>query len=133
MSISRILIVADARETVDELRDYFEENGFETEVALNSKVASAILEERKMDIAIVGFEVQDISGIEILKTLRSINRFIPVILIQGDNSKKTKLLAKKEGAQCYVPEPIDKEDFLQTVKKILASHPGKVGKKLPSK
>ena len=33
MSITRILIIADARETVDELRDYFELNGFETEVA----------------------------------------------------------------------------------------------------
>ncbi len=127
MSITRILIVADTRETVDELRDFFEENGYETEVALNSKVALAILEERRMDLAIIGFVVQDISGIEILKNLRAMDPFIPVILIQGDDTKRIKTLVKKAGAQEHIPEPIDKISFLQTVKKILASHSSKVG------
>lgn len=127
MSITRILIVADTRETVDDLRDFFEENGYETEVALNSKVALAILEERRMDLAIIGFVVQDISGIEILKNLRAMDPFIPVVLIQGDDTKRIKTLVKKAGAQEHIPEPIDKISFLQTVKKILASHSSKVG------
>jgi len=127
MSITRILIVADTRETVDELRDFFEENGYETEVALNSKVALAILEERRMDLVIIGFVVQDISGIEILKNLRAMDPFIPVVLIQGDDTKRIKALVKKAGAQEHIPEPIDKISFLETVKKILASHSSKVG------
>ncbi len=127
MSITRIMIVADTRETVDELRDFFEENGYETEVALNSKVAFAILEERRMDLAIIGFVVQDVPGIEILENLRAMDPYIPVILIQGDNTKRVKALVKKAGAQGHIPEPIDKISFLQTVRKILASHASKVG------
>ncbi|MFQ5964946.1 MAG: response regulator [Candidatus Scalinduaceae bacterium] len=128
MSITRILIVADARDTVDELRDFFELNGYETEVALSIKVASTILEERRMDLAIIGFMVKDTPGIEILKKLKTINPFIPVILIHGNNSKRLKALTMKAGAQGYIPKPIDRNSFLRTVKKILTYHSNKVGK-----
>ncbi len=67
MSITRILIIADVRETVDELRDFFESHGYETEVALSAKVSLAILEERRMDLAIIGFKVQDVPGTEVLE------------------------------------------------------------------
>ncbi|ODS30492.1 MAG: putative transcriptional regulator [Candidatus Scalindua rubra] len=127
MSATRILIIAYARETVDELRDFFELHGYETEVALNSKVAAAILEERRMDLAIIGFKVQDVSGIEILENIRTVDPFIPVILIHGNNSKRIKSLVKKAGAQEYIPEPIEWNSFLRTVKKVLTSHVSKVG------
>lgn len=117
--IVRILIVADVRETVDELRDFFELHGYETEVALNSKVALAILEERRMDLAIIGFKAQETSGIEILKKVRGTAPFIPVIVIHGNNSKRMKTLAKKAGAQEYITMPIDSNSFLRSVKKFL--------------
>ncbi len=128
MDFARILIVADVRETVDNLRDFFESNGYEAEVALNNKVASAILEERRMDLAIVGFKVQDISGIEILKNLRTIDPHIPVVLIHGSDSKRTKALIKKAGAQGYIPNPIEGNSLLNTVKRILTSQSRKAGR-----
>ncbi|MFQ5715281.1 MAG: response regulator [Candidatus Scalinduaceae bacterium] len=128
MDFARILIVADVRETVDKLRDFFESNGYEAEVALNNKVASAILEERRMDLAIVGFKVQDISGIEILKSLRTIDPRIPVVLIHGSDSKRTKALIKKAGAQGYIPNPIEGNSLLNIVKRILTSHLRKAGR-----
>ncbi len=131
-TFARILIVADARETVDDLRDVFESNGYEAEVALNNKVASTILEERKMDLAIVGFKVQDISGIDILKSLRTIDPRIPIVLIYGGNSKRTKALVKKAGAQGYIPNPIEGNSLLNTVKKVLTSRTRRAGRlKLP--
>ena len=47
MSSTRILIIADAWETVDGLRDFFELHGYEAEVALNIKVSLAILDRKK--------------------------------------------------------------------------------------
>jgi DNA-binding NtrC family response regulator len=122
MNITRILIIADARDTVDELRDFFELNGFETEVALNAKVAFAILEERKMDLAIIGFKVQDMPGLEVLANVRGIDPFIPVIIIHGSDSKKIKSMVIKAGAQGYIPEPIEWDPFINKVRKVLASH-----------
>ena len=122
MNITRILIIADARETVDELRDFFELNGFETEVALNAKVAFAILEERRMDLAIIGFKVQDTPGLEVLADVRDIDPFIPAVIINGSNSKKIKSMIVKAGAQGYIPKPIEWDPFLKKVRKVLASH-----------
>ena len=126
MNNTRILIVADVRETVDELREFFELNDYDTEVALKTKVALAILDERRMDLAIIGFTVQEIPGIEILKELRTKDPCIPVILIQGSSSKQVKSLIKKAGAQGYIPNPFDRIDFLHTVKKVLSSHTSRV-------
>ena len=125
MKISRILIIADARETVDELRDFFELNGFETEVALNAKVAFAILGERRMDLAIIGFKVQDTPGLEVLANVRGIDPFIPAVIINGSNSKKIKSMIIKAGAQGYIPKPIEWAPFLNKVRKVLASHVSK--------
>lgn len=126
MSITRILIIADVRETVDDLRDFFELHGYETEVALNAKVALAILEERRMDLTIIGYKVQDIPGLDILTRVRALDPFIPAILIHGSNSKRTKSMIKKAGFQEYIPLPIEWDPFLSKVKKVLASHTTKV-------
>ena len=126
MSTTRILIIADAWETVDELRDFFELHGFETEVALNIKVALAILEERRMDLAIISFKVQDITGIEILANVRAVDPFIPSIVIAGSNSKRIESMIKKADVQAYILKPIEWDSFFHKVKKVLASHVSKV-------
>jgi DNA-binding NtrC family response regulator len=126
MNATRILIIADAWETVDELRVFFELHGFETEVALNIKVALAILQERRMDLAIISFKVQDISGIEILANVRAVDPFIPAIVIPGSNSKRIESMIKKADVQAYIPKPIEWDSFLHKVKKVLASHVSKV-------
>jgi len=126
MNSTRILIIADAWEIVDGLRDFFELHGFETEVALNIKVSLAILEERRMDLAIISFKVQDISGIEALGMVRAVDPFIPAILIHGSNSKGIKSMIKKADVQAYIPRPIEWVSFLHKVKKVLASHVSKV-------
>ena len=133
MSITRILIIADTRDTVDELRDFCESNGYETEVALNNKVASAILEERRMDLVLIGFDVQDKPDFDIVKTFRTENPFIPIILIYENNSKRIKTLLRKSGAQEHVERPFEKDAFLRTIEKVLTSHSKKVGLKATSR
>jgi DNA-binding NtrC family response regulator len=126
MNFTRVLIIADVREVVDELRDFFESHGYETEVALNAKVSLAILGERRMDLAIIGFQVQDTPGTEVLAQARAIDPFLPAIIIQGNNSKRIQSMIKKAGAQAYIPKPIEWDTFLLEVKKVLASCASKV-------
>lgn len=126
MGATRILIIADAWETVDGLRDFFELHGFETEVALNIKVSLEILEERRMDLAIIAFKVQDISNVDVLAKVRAVDPFIPAMLIHGSNSKRIKSMFKKADIQAFIPKPIEWDSFLNKVKKVLASQVSKV-------
>ena len=102
MPSARILIVEDERQTVDTLRDMFEQHGYETEVALNKQVALTILQERSMDIAIVSTSVQESSGGDILHEVRKLNATMPIIMISEQKSKRIESSSIKAGAKIFL-------------------------------
>jgi len=119
MPSARILIVEDERQTVDTLRDMFEQHGYETEVALNKQVALTILQERCMDIAIVSTSVQDSSGGDILHEIRKLNAKMPIIMISDQKSKRIESSSIKAGAKIFLLKPLDYVFVLQTIENLL--------------
>ncbi|MGR3310839.1 MAG: response regulator [Candidatus Brocadiales bacterium] len=119
MAYPRILIIEDTRQTVDDLRDYFELEGYETEVALNSQVAISIITERKMSLTIIGMEVHEVPAIEVIKELRSIDPTLPIIVIYESKSKRTEAALTKAGALGFIAKPLDKDIVMQKVKNVL--------------
>ncbi len=121
MPSTRLLIVEDERQTVDTLRDLFDQNGYETEVALNKQVALAILQERSMDLAIVSTTIQDVSDIDILYEIRKIIPNIPIIIISNQKSKRIESSFMKAGASVFIVKPLEPTFVLQTIENLLAS------------
>lgn len=119
MPSARILIVEDERQTVDALRDLFEQNGYETEVALSKQVALTILQERKMDLVIIGSTVQEISGVEILYEIKKIISNIPVIVISNQKSKRIQSSFVKAGVSVFIVKPLEPKFVLQTIENLL--------------
>lgn len=119
MAYPRILIIEDKRQTVDDLRDYFELEGYETEVALNAQVAVSIVAERKMSLALIGMEVHEVPAAEILKELRGLDPLLPIIVIYDNKSKRTEAALTKAGARDFVATPLDKEVVMKKVRSIL--------------
>jgi DNA-binding response OmpR family regulator len=119
MPSSRIMIVEDERQTVDTLRDLFEQYGYETEVALNRNVAMNILQERKMDVLIISEMVQDIPGIEIMYDIRKTNKFLPIIMICDQKSKRVESSLMKAGANIVLSKPLDPIIAVQTIDNLL--------------
>ncbi|MDN3512148.1 MAG: response regulator [Candidatus Jettenia sp. CY-1] len=121
MPSARILIVEDERQTVDTLRDLFEQHGYEAEVALNKQVALAILQERKMDLLILSTTVQENLGIEILREIRKMSPSLPAIMISDQKSKRVESSSTKAGANIFIVKPFDDEFILHTVENLLES------------
>jgi DNA-binding response OmpR family regulator len=119
MAYPRILIVEDTRQTVDDLRDYFELEGYETEVALNSQVAVSIVVERKMGVALIGMEVHEVHATEIVKELRRIDPSLPIIVLYDSKSKRTEAALAKVGARDFLAKPLVKDVVMRKVKSIL--------------
>lgn len=113
------MIVEDERQTVDTLRDLFEQYGYETEVALNKNVAMNILQERKMDVLIISEMVQDIPGIEIMYDIRKTNKFLPIIMICDQKSKRVESSLMKAGANIVLSKPLDPIIAVQTIDNLL--------------
>ncbi|HHT9136183.1 MAG TPA: response regulator [Candidatus Wunengus sp. YC60] len=119
MPSARILIIEDERQTVDTLRDLFEQHGYETEVALNKQVALAILQERSMDIAIVSTSVQEPSGPDVLHEIRKLHANMPIIMISDQKSKRIESSSIKAGAKIFLLKPLDHMFVLQTIENLL--------------
>ncbi len=133
MARARILILEENRQIVDELRDNLELAGFETEVALNSQVAFTILEERKMDLAIVGTSTQDSA---ILKKFHELLPNLPIIFLSEQKSKRYQAGLLKTGASAILELPLDRDRVITKVEQIVEKPvpaPPKKRLKKPSK
>lgn len=119
MPSARILIIEDERQTVDTLRDMFEQHGYETEVALNKQVALTILQERCMDIAILSTSVQASSDSDVLYEIRKLHANMPIIIISDQKSKRVESSSLKAGAKIFLLKPLDYLFVLQTVGNLL--------------
>jgi DNA-binding response OmpR family regulator len=119
MPSARILIVEDERQTVDTLRDLFEQHGYETEVALNKQVALSILQERSMDVAIVSTSVQESPGGDILHEIRKLNAKMPIVMISEQKSKRVESSCIKAGAKIFILKPLDHAFVLRTIENLL--------------
>ena len=119
MPSARILIIDDERQTVDSLRDLLELYGYETEVALNKQVGITILLERKMDVAIIGATVHEISGVEILQEMKKLCPDLPVIMLGNQKSKRIKSAAIKAGVYEFIEKPVENMVILQKIDQLL--------------
>ncbi|MDO8137694.1 MAG: response regulator [Candidatus Brocadiales bacterium] len=128
MARARILIIEDERQTVDELRDHLELHGFETEVALSGPVGTSVVEERKMDLAIIGTKVQDMEGLELLRRLKGLDPGLKAIIITDQKSKRYHASLVKAGAEGVISLPVNKDGALELIEEIL-----KKPKKPPAK
>lgn len=121
MATIRILIIEDERQTVDELRDHLELFGYETEVALTAPVGVSVVEERQMDLAIVGEEVHDVSGLDVLMKLKEIAPLMKVVMMTSQRSKRYHASLIRSGAQGVITQPLDKKLSLKVIGSIVKS------------
>lgn len=117
--MARILIAEDERQTVDELRDHLELYGLETEVALSAPLAISIIEERKMDLAIIGTRIHDTDGLEVLRRFRELDPGLSTIILTDIKSKRYRASLIKAGARAVLKKPVDKDNVLRLIHNIL--------------
>ena len=119
--IQRLLIVADEKQIVEDLLEYFESKGFEAEIALNSKTAISIINERKMDLIIIGLKGPEYidTVVEVIEEINKTNPEIPMLVIGGEKSKRTENKFVKAGAEKHCHNPIEKDELLEEMKYFL--------------
>ncbi|MGR3177729.1 MAG: response regulator [Candidatus Anammoxibacter sp.] len=115
--LCRLLMIADEKLVVEELLEYFDANGCETEIALNTKTAVNIINERKMDLVIIGLKDQKSLDLvhDIITVINETNSTIPIVIFGGEKSKRTENRLIKAGATKCCPNPIEKEELLNVI------------------
>lgn len=114
--MSKILIVDDERSIRVTLSEFLKREGYETESAGDAQIAFQMIENGKFDVVVTDIVMPKTSGIELLAKIRETSQTTQVIIMTGEPSVDTAILAVKSGACDYLRKPINRDVLIRTVR-----------------
>jgi two-component system, NtrC family, response regulator PilR len=103
----RILVVDDERSMRELLAIVLRREGYEVLLAENGRSAIALLEREPVDLLISDIKMPDLSGVDVLRAAKKIDRDILGIMITAFASTDTAVEAMRLGACDYLSKPFD--------------------------
>jgi DNA-binding NtrC family response regulator len=113
----RLLIVEDEPEMLFFLKRFFQRKGYLVTAVASGEDAWAALSVTEYDLVISDLILEKMSGIELLKKARAIDRDLPFIIITGAGSIESAVEAIKIGAFHYVTKPFKRQELEITVQR----------------
>lgn len=115
----KILVVDDERLIRWYLRENLEKAGYEVIEADGGNVAVKAFSDSLPDIVLLDLNLPDISGIDVLRTVRTIDRDVPVIIITAFGNIETAVDAMRNGAYDFIEKPFEIEKLNIIIEKAL--------------
>lgn len=119
MTQPAVLIVDDEPAIIDTFTQILRYDGYEVRSASSADEALQQLTSWPCDIAFVDIQLGTITGVDLLKSLKSSNPLLQVILITGRPEVETASEAVRLGASNYLSKPIHPNELLKTARNAL--------------
>ncbi len=116
MTKERILIVEDEENIARVLQLELEFEGYETEIAYTGTEGLIKYREGEWNLLLLDWMLPEMSGLDVLKRIRTSDTSTPVILLTAKNDVKDKVAALDLGANDYVTKPFDFEELLARIR-----------------
>lgn len=116
----KVLIVDDNQFAREGIIQYLCISGLSINIdeACNGMQAKEKASNNNYDIILLDISMPDISGIEVLKHIRSIDKNVKVIITSVVATDFQMQNAKKEGVDDFLPKPIDMEKLIEWINSI---------------
>lgn len=108
---TRLLIVEDEPEMLLFLKRFFLRKGYSVTAVPSAEEAWNALTETEYDLVISDLLLEGMSGMDLLKKIRVIDKDLPIIIITGAGTIESAVEAIKVGAFHYVTKPFKREDL----------------------
>ncbi|RFB14999.1 DNA-binding response regulator [Bacillus sp. HNG] len=125
MQKQRILIVEDKEKIARVLELELTYEGYETGKAYDGNSGLAKFQEETWDLVLLDVMLPGISGIEVLRRIRTANFATPVILLTAKDSVEDKVSGLDLGANDYVTKPFQIEELLARIRVALRNNQSK--------
>jgi CheY-like chemotaxis protein len=127
----KILVLDDEPDVVTYLETLLRDNGYETLSAGDGRAGMEIARREKPDLITLDISMPESTGTRFYRDLKADPELksVPVIIVTavtgygGDPHAYEKFISHRESVpppEGFMPKPIDKEEFLQAVRKILS-------------
>jgi len=111
----KVLLVDDEDEYVSVLSERLRRRGLQVYTASRGDEALSILEDDKIDVALVDLIMPGIGGLELLKHIKTARPQVRVILLTGRGSTREGLEGMRSGAFDYVNKLDDIESLVARI------------------
>lgn len=118
----KILVVDDDRLTVSALEQLLQRHGYSRVMGItDSRTALETCSSFDPDLILLDLIMPDVDGFEVLEALRSdgSERFLPVVVLTGDDSEEAKARALEVGATDFLVKPVSQTEALLRIRNLL--------------
>src|SRR3954471_9117351 len=119
MSTPTLLLVDDEASNVESLQRIFEREGMNILTAVDGREALDALRKQRIDVVLTDLMMPGMTGVDILKAVRSIAPETEVILMTAYGTVETAVEAMKEGAYDFITKPLKRAHMLRVVGKAM--------------
>ncbi|WP_419771457.1 MAG: response regulator transcription factor [Candidatus Marinarcus sp.] len=119
MKLLKILLLEDDELFAQSIEDFLSEEGFIVDIAYDGEEALDKNYENNYDLYLLDINVPKLSGLDFLKSLRTINDETPAIFLTSYKDKETLKQGFVNGADDFLTKPIDLEELILRIKSLL--------------
>lgn len=116
---ARILIVDDDESSRRSLSLILGKNGYEVETAGTGREALEKAQQIFFNLTLLDIRLPDVEGTKLLAPLKEVHPGLAVIMITGYATVETAVQALTDGASAYVTKPLNMDEVLATVERLL--------------
>ncbi len=114
----KVLLLEDDVALSDIVGEHLKDRGFEVTLAYTGDEALDYLVDEKYDLALLDINTPNMSGLEVLRTIREYKNKIPIIVVTAYQDTKHLKEAFENGGDDYIKKPFDLEELDQRINKI---------------
>ncbi|HUP77496.1 MAG TPA: HD domain-containing phosphohydrolase [Pirellula sp.] len=121
---SKILIIDDESLNIDVVQGYLELEGYQyVDSTIDAVTAIRHIREFRPDLVLLDIHMPGISGLAILKAIRSDDSFskLPVVILTASSTDETKLEALECGATDLLSKPVHRGELLARIRNVLTT------------
>ena len=110
-TVKRILVVDDDPDILEVVADRLQNDGYHVQAIDSGHGALQALSENSFDGVILDIGLPDITGVQVLQTLRQQHPVLPVVMVTASEAQDRAIAAMKQGANAYLLKPFDAAQF----------------------
>jgi len=112
----RLLVIEDEAKVARALDDGLSREGYEVTVARTGEEGYYLLDSAPFDLVVLDLMLPGRDGLEVLATMRSRNRRIPVLIVTARDSVEDRVIGLDAGADDYLVKPFAFAELLARIR-----------------
>ncbi|HEX5264145.1 MAG TPA: response regulator transcription factor [Phenylobacterium sp.] len=120
----RVLLIEDDRSTARSVQLLLTAEKFNVEIAAEGEEGLELAQTYDYDVILLDLNLQDMSGMDVLRGLRRAGGKTPVVMLTGSTDVGVKVRAFSGGADDYIVKPFHKDEMVARLRAVIRRSSG---------